>query len=723
MTRENSSFKYGTLLVSSCRRQAALFTLSLLAMIAALPIATILEIQSMLRYNWDNSDPDIRLSVVQDIKDILYTGLPSTTALVVMAVVAGIAVFRYLHVRNQTDFFHGLPVTRRQMFSTRAVTGLLAVIPAYLLSFALACAVCVAYGYADVLDAKMIACSLLAHLAGFLLVYALSVLAAVLCGNTLVSLLVCGWLQFGLLAGWEVVCNLLDVLYPARATVLAEYSTIGLWIVGNIPVWLAPPVQAYNMLRMADNDFQWTGGADYVGSCVLPALVYAAVALVVLGLCYALYRVRKSENTGLAIAFPVIRLPLKLYMVSVIGIACGLIFEVTTSSWPVMFLGMALGAVVVAGVTEVVYDLDFHSVFHHWKSMVVYAAVCAVVLACMAADVTHWNTALPAREDVVAADMEMSSTSTGWYCGYDENTGYYDTYYNSSYQSAKETEEDSGKPLESPEAIDALYDSAVIGSRAMAGDRSIIRSGLDGSNMDYTITFTLKDGKTFRRTYYMPADTEALEDNGATVRFTQEYKNTRTAIAKAQKNRDSVTQLLVGNYLDVSQMSAPRIQSTRAIASILDTLEKESMSLTQEYVSQNAPVLILRAVKDTEENSEIGRSTIMDMANWVPGCYDIPVYACETDTLAMLKESLGELQTGFDSAHISSITVTQYDEDGNDTEHIYTDSKEIAAWKTKLLPQEFMTVFDPVYKLSNWSAEVTLTDGSTIYCSVREEDA
>ena len=134
-------------------------------------------------------------------------------------------------------------------------------------------------------------------------------------------------------------------------------------------------------------------------------------------------------------------------------------------------------------------------------------------------------------------------------------------------------------------------------------------------------------------------------------------------------------------------------------------------------------MLILRAVKDTEENSEIGRSTIMDMANWVPGCYDIPVYACETDTLAMLKESLGELQTGFDSAHISSITVTQYDEDGNDTEHIYTDSKEIAAWKTKLLPQEFMTVFDPVYKLSNWSAEVTLTDGSTIYCSVREEEA
>ena len=50
MTRESSSFKFHTLLSNCCRRQAALFTLSLVSMLAVLPVGMILTIQSLLRY-------------------------------------------------------------------------------------------------------------------------------------------------------------------------------------------------------------------------------------------------------------------------------------------------------------------------------------------------------------------------------------------------------------------------------------------------------------------------------------------------------------------------------------------------------------------------------------------------------------------------------------------------------------------------------------------------
>lgn len=205
MTRENSSFKFRTLLANCCRRQAALFTLSFVSMIAALPVYMILNLQRDIRFYLANDQTTPREYIVQLIRNELFQNEIVNLALIVLAVIAGIAMFRYLHTRSQTDFFHALPITRGQIFAIRLITGLLAVIPAYLINVALACGVCAAYGYADAVDAKLLAYSILAHLVGFLLIYAVSVLAAILCGHTLVAILVCGWLQFGVYAGWLVV--------------------------------------------------------------------------------------------------------------------------------------------------------------------------------------------------------------------------------------------------------------------------------------------------------------------------------------------------------------------------------------------------------------------------------------------------------------------------------------------------------------------------------------
>ncbi len=699
MTRENSSFKFGRLLAKCCRRQAALITLAMLSLIAALPVSMILGIHSTLRYR-DNNDPETCSYVLQEIKNMLYAGAPSSLVLVALGVIAGIALFRFLHVRSQTDFFHALPVTRGQMFCIRTLTGLIAVVPAYLISFALVCAVCAAYGYADALNATFICATLLSHLAGFLLVYALSILAAVLCGNTLVSLLLCGWLQFGLFAGWFVVYSLLYVFYPAHVP-----SDKG------FPEWLSPPMQTYGVTRGT-----WDADLDVLHDCVLPSLGYLIAAVVVLALCLALYRIRRSENTGLAVAFPVIQLPLKLYMLSVGGVACGLVFETTTSNWKIMFFGMALGAVVVSGVAEIVYDLDFHSLFHRWKSTIVYGALCAVVLGCMAADITGWNSALPDRDDIIAAGL--SSDETSWDCeAYNSDNASYSVYF------VDEGEEQTDSLMESDEVLDAIYNSAQIGAQAMTGDRSTIREGVDYNNMSYTVTFTLEDGKTFRRRYYMPYGTEALEDNGAAVRFSQEYLSTRTVTAQAQAREDEVTQILVGNYLDVATRSLTSFNKTKAIKAILDTLQEESLSLTAEYVAQNAPVLVLRAVIPDEEYGVATTSYLMDLTYGFPSYYDIPIYACETDTIAMLAEQIDGLETGFGSANVTRIKVTTYDYDtGDEMSEIYTEEDEIAAWLEELFPTDFHSITDPVYHYAYNDITVTLDDGTMISCDSREED-
>ena len=113
--------------------------------------------------------------------------------------------------------------------------------------------------------------------------------------------------------------------------------------------------------------------------------------LVIFALAYFLNRIRASESTGMSLAFPAMQLPLKFYMMSVVGAYVGLFFEDMTGSWGMLFVGMAGGAFVTACVTEIVYDMDFHSLFCHWKSTVVYAVAAAVVLGVLALDVMGWN--------------------------------------------------------------------------------------------------------------------------------------------------------------------------------------------------------------------------------------------------------------------------------------------------------------------------------------------
>lgn len=711
MTRESSSFKFHTLLSNCCRRQAALFTLSLVSMLAVLPVGMILTIQSLLRYAWDRSDPDSWSNMVDTVRSGLMAQELANVVLMTLAVVAGIAMFRYLHSRSQTDFFGALPVRRGQIFAVRALTGVLSVLPAYLLSVVLTCGVCVAYGFADAIDGTQLAYSILTHVAGFLFIYVVSILAEILCGHTLVSLLVCGWLQFGLFFGVYGVSCLLNILYPARVPAQPDGE-----------LWLSPPVALFRMTTALSQ--LWTDQTDYAMQCVLPALGCLIATALILALCYVLCRIRKSEHAGLSIAFPVIELPFKLYMVSVVGIVCGLVFQATTCDWTTMFLGIAIGVAVAACVVEMVYDQDFHSLFRRWKSTLIFGAAAAIVLACMAMDITHWNSTLPDREDIVGADLSADDPS--WSCGTDYENGcrVYTSFSILGVPVEREEESEEAIPslLEEPENIDAIYASASMGAQAMQGDRSTVMDG----TWSYDVTFQLKNGKIFRRNYYMPCETDQIAENSTKVRFSQEYLNARTAIARAEKRKHQITFLMVGNYVDVGDInstgSGKKISNQSTIIDILETLKAESLSITQEYAEAHAPVAILRAA--TQDLIDQWEGVNIDLWDWSTdqdGIYDIPVYECETRTLAQLRLYAKGFAPGFGDQKVTSVVSTVYDDDGTEHETVYTEPDQIAEWSKKLVPSSFDSVIDPIYGLDYESYVVKLADGTSVQCTAHQE--
>ncbi len=422
-------------------------------------------------------------------------------------------------------------------------------------------------------------------------------------------------------------------------------------------------------------------------------------------------------------------------MVTVMGIACGLVFQTTTMNWYVMFLGMALGALVTSCIVEIVYDLDFHSLFHRWRSFLVYAIVCAAVLGCMAMDVTHWNSTVPDREQIVGA--ELRSNKEEWDCG---AYGYSDddyveggniTLWSLIYMVADVTQLDVStgedavlEPLRSDTAIDAIYDSAMIGAEAMKGDRSSIANY---ENQGYRVVFTLKNGKTFVRQYYMPDDTAQLNKNSATVRFSQEYLDTRTAAARAAEDSFLPAMLIIKNYANAEQSTCDTIQHTPGMKNILGKLKTESMELTQEYVAQNLPILVVRAVNQYYEEWDWNSLTNLNTGSYYYGenieVIDIPVYACETDTLRILKQYAPELETGYGSAEPLRVTV-EYWSDADYVTKDYEDAATLADCLENSYPCVLDSVIDPLF--SNRSdlsyVHLMMTDSTGLDCYYYGDD-
>lgn len=728
MTQKNSSckLKLRTLVLQCSVRQAPLYAIAFLAMLVFQPVYMLLDIRSRTRFT-DMSNPDTYHYVLEDLHDALIVNFPTAGLLIILALIAGISAFRYLHVKNQTDFFHALPIRRGQLFASHVLTGILAVLPAYIIGVLLSCAVIAAHGYGEILSAPEILFSLLLHSTGFLLIYAVSVLAAIVCGNTLVSLLLCAWFQFGLLVGWIGLDSLLYILMPAR-TQGAEVS-----------LHVSPMIEAFQLVGGLADD---TISAIQLGKETASGLV---AVIVILALAYFLNHIRASENTGMSIAFPALQLPFKLYMVSVVGIFGGLVFENMTSSWGMLFVGMAIGVFLTACVVEIVYDMDFHSLFHHWKGTLVYAAVVVVAVGFVSLDVIGWNSKLPDRSEIVSAQLisgypVWGCTNETWnktwdYTDFDhsimssvrEGPGNYGTMY---MDEDPDTLLDIAEvqPLRESSNIDRIYASAQIGAEAMKHGRSQIANKNnelmdDGENAyrTYLVRFQLANGKTFARQYIMPIDNKELADNGEAVRYSKEYLSTNTPEAIAQSRKDLVKVIDVYGY-KADYMESKQIDNQQAISTLLDTLQKESLQRDKAYIDSHAPEYYLCAIgkwklQDGDESGSLPNADTNGDDMIV-----IPIYGYETQTLSLIRKYVDAMPKTIGVDDVAKVSVA-VDDDPQKYQD-FTQPADIAKLLPAVIPDVYVNNVDQAvynYLVSGTrNASIYLKDGEEIvgYCYI-----
>lgn len=356
MTSKNLFFN---LMKEDLRRRIWTVILASIVFFFSMPVAVTMLLQNRGTSGWDGNHEEKWLRQLGDMVGS-YLGGRSNLLLVLIAVVGaiicGISGYAFLHSRKQVDFYHSLPVKRETVFFVHFVDGILIYLVPYTIGMLLCWLITALYGvlYVPVITASLL--GLLQNLMIYTICYLFTMLATLLTGKILINL-------FGVavLFGYApAICGLIEVYKEAYFTTLYQYS-FSFEDVMHVTKWLSPFSYTYSVVEsnlMEKNSL----------SGLLSFLIAAAVLT---GLNLLLYKLRKSEKAGTAMAFsvsePVIRILLAVPAGLVFGMVMQQIQYNDTGISAVLWLcfGALSGALLAHGIIESLYQFDIKKCLSH----------------------------------------------------------------------------------------------------------------------------------------------------------------------------------------------------------------------------------------------------------------------------------------------------------------------------------------------------------------------
>ena len=461
----------------------------------------------------------------------------------VMGAVFGIffamAMFAYLTNPRATQGFHSMPVRRETLYATNYLTGLVCMVSALVLAFALAGITAACFG---ALDLTALGTALLAAVLSVLFFYSFAVLCMMFTGQILAAPVFYGILNF-LAVGMEyLVRNFAGTfLYGYSGYMAPETFTI------LSPLWRLE--QALSVRSAPDADLLLSDGTRQIvssGGYVLYGMewlgIYAAVGIVFALLGLLVYRKRPSEVSGsivtVAWARPVFKYGVALCAAFSVGqLVYYLIFGINLTSGEYSLAG-TIACMLFAGLLGYfAAEMLLEKSFRVWRKGRVGAVVFSAVLVCfgvgMSLDLTGFEGYVPAAEQVESVSVYLSSTGD---------------YFHGR--------------LSEPESVGA----ALAAHRALIADkdrqlsyaRTTYETPADApvdSYLYFTVTYTLTDGRVVRRSYVdCRAFSRELNEPGSVAQTMTALLNCPEAALDRVLGKladDKSNAYLTGGYYDV----------------------------------------------------------------------------------------------------------------------------------------------------------------------------
>lgn len=666
MTLRNLFFK---LQIEDFKRRTWSIALSMLFFFLLGPVLLALLLEGM-----QNSMTAER--VIREIKSILGPGFFTHYALTITAaLVCAYSGFFFLHSRKKVDFYHSVPAKRELLFGVNYVNGILIYFIPYLINLLLSFLVLLARGYLNSETFLAGLQGISVDLVYFLLIYTLAIIAVMLTGNGVVSILGTGvFLAYGPFLSGVRIMYFTD-FFQTYVGSISDDSKI---------LQFLSPLGKYFYRSEEIQKGNYSGILSSV-------LITLAVTVLLTAFALFLYKKRPSEAAGKAMAFELAKPIIKFLMIVPVTLAGGLVFReaanVHSDGW--LIFGLILIFVIFGAIVEIIYQFDLKKAFAHKAGLAVSGAVVLLFVCIFRFDLLSYDSYIPDKDKVATMsisipgiDGDKRNTQIN-----DAETGY--DYYNSFQYEIKNMR---------IKNFDDAYEMAKLGVRNLKEDNKEI-----GQYYFCQIAYQFKNGKTVLRSYY-------VDKEEGTKLLSKIYTNSdfkEGAYPIYQWKSSYITGIHAYNYRSDKDFTL----TAGEISEFLEIYKKELKALTIEEIQNSLPV------------GRINFELIYNRG------FDYYIFPSFTKTIEFLEAHGFQASGGIKADEVKKIIIKNYARnytyaDGmeyavsydkmQDNGYVYEGKAEIEEILKKALPSDYCNSYNALI-MPNYELEVNVVLGTDNY--------
>lgn len=675
MTLKNS---FLTDVLENIKRRNWVFWLSFLTFFCYYPGALVLGLNNMKASYEGVTDPVALMRMEERMKEWVEACFQVNGIMPVLiiglAILIGMQGFVYLHNKRQVDFYHSQPVSRKRRFLILWFNGIIIFAVTYLINMVLGMIVAAAYG-------RMSGAILSGALQGFLLylifflgIYHISIIAILLTGNTLVSLL-----AMIVLLGYELGIRAMKAVMAS-----SFFLTYGNDEVEKMfDTFLSPIVTIYKYILTLNYNNQWRNnhntygyGKTFVGLLVL-AVVFGILS-------YLLYGKRASESHGRSISFPRIKEYLRFALLLLIGtFGSYLIYYVAGENIVFAVIGAVFFTILGHAVIQLIYEVDFRAIRKKWITAAISLAAVILVFLGFKYDWTGYDYRIPKQSGVESVYLSLAAD------GFSDNVHVMldgSEIYSHSYvkNNMKLTD------------LDTVYELLENRKRMKKSDYNYE----DTSCHSMDITFHLKNGKTESRNIFIDYE----ENMGILdkIYHMEEYQ---------KANNQVMEDNFVENYKVVSATYQNGIQEYEVpsgkVKELIEAYKKDVENSKYAEVYYNIPI------------GKINIKGIGLLDEEYRNSWDVMIYASYKNTIDILKNAGIQYKAVFDEAYVEDIikiTAEYVDMEKTGRGYSWEECYKTLVYKDKEVIAKILEKAIP--SKNRWWGNNVITGGSDLYMYV-----
>ena len=634
MTSRNLFFK---LMKEDLKRKLWAIALSFLAFFFWMPVMAAMRITDLHQQyeRWIANGTTFGVGVTAEMRfqarllDIVAGTIGFENALTAFtigtaAIVMALTGFLYLHSRKQMDFYHSIPVRRELIFAAKYLNGILIVVFTYLINLLLTCLILGMNGVEGTVMVKTAVPTVLANIAGYLMIYGLMTIAVVLTGNFFISIL----------GGIVLFAYVPALIALVQGMMHMFFVTVNLRGIDMDHMMLCGSPVSYYVYMIAEGI---EAGMEHYGTILDMAAVSAVVGVVFAVIAMVLYKKRPSESAGKSMAFKITKAPIKIMLVVPITICMSIFLWNIYYSIPWAIFGFIFGLVVTHCIIEIIYHFEFRKLFANLHHMAISSVIAVAAIAVFRFDLFGYDSYLPERSELEGASICANGLDSWIEYGLPkvmEQNGYSWNYIMEGEYIANNMNVTDG------DLIYALAESGI--ERAQeAKTRKNANEERDhvyeGTWTTLEMGFKLSGGKTIYRNYHVSM-TELL-DVFDKLYASEEYKIGTSPIMSYEA--DSIVGIYDFNHGEIGEVTV----DAEMLEKLLCAYKEDYTALTLEERTHESPITSLRFLTKGEYDylhaisydrmpnyTGAFRMEDMNMVNF------FPVYPSYEKTFALLAE-------------------------------------------------------------------------------------